>query len=871
MKKSTKENKSVYIMSLEGADLYDHMHKAKLFEEDYVGMIPYSIELIKLEKEMKVNKLKIKEDKKTGKRTTHAVINVKFKQKVKSGKEMIKLLNKKIEGLQDGDYKTKLVEFVEVIKSEQNLSKWNEVKSNDLRKDLYENGFTITKVDEETGEILSQDKYVVYKRSSSKSRTGQCLFILEQLHEEMINWSRMYLPFEKDMSVDLASLLAYESLVGSSLESVITINPKNILIVDDVESKFPQMCNVVRKNEETGFLDSYYEKTMVKNSLFDGESLLESTYFEEGISMQLLRGHMFKSASFSTNIQLFLEDNCPEGIEYDKWKIKNMFNQPMLAKDIHMICTPTSLKALKFSDVIGKPVDMWNHWKKLMKKDKFQMGVVKHEKKSKRGKDEEGNTLQQTSYQMFNSLPLSEETVSRLTVFEKEYVNKLKNDDDFFIEYIIKEANEINSNNMFADLYKINKDIVNTKVFRSFRVKEVHNYVKHIKKGKIRTSGDYAVLLGNGYEFLMHSISKFNGTSMSLHENEIYTNLFGEDGFDKEYVAFRNPHTSPNNVLIAKNVRDTNIEKYFNLSRNIVCVNSIDFAIQDTLSGCDYDSDSMVIFNDEDLIKAGKECFGKYPVCINDVENKKKPYFLNAKCHYEIDAELANSSKNIGRVVNLGQECLSNYWDQLSKGKSPKDLSELMKKVDVMTILSGICIDLAKKFYAINIKSEVENVAKSEWLSSLKPLFWTSVSQNENIKNRVTKFNCPMDFLNVEMDELEKASDHKDLSFLQLLRKHDISKGNRKQEQDIIDDVKKLTKKVNQINSSKLDKKERFTKEKGAIQFYSFSVAKKTVKPNTMYAILVHMVKSKDSSTTKMLKVLHETQREVFLDAFKNN
>ncbi|WP_425204007.1 hypothetical protein [Priestia megaterium] len=870
MKNLTKENKSVYIMSLEGADLFEHMHKSKSIEEDYVGMIPYSLELIKLEKEMKANKLKIKEDKKTGKRTTHAVINVKFKQKIKSGKEMIKLLNKKIKELQNGEYKTKLEQFVEVIEAEQDLPQWEEVTSNILRKELYEKGFTITKVDEETGEILSQDKYLAYKRSSSKSRTGQCLFILEELYEEMINWSRMYLPFEKDMPVDLASLLAYESLVGSSLESTITINPKNILIVDDVESKFPQMCNVIRKDEETGFLDSYHEKTMVKNSLFDGESLLESTYFEEGISMKLLRGHMFKSASFSTNIQLFLKDNCPEGIEYDQWKIKNMFNQSMLAKDVHMICTPTSLKALKFSDVIGKPVDMWNHWKKLMKQEKFQMGVVKHEKESKRGSDANGNTLQQTSYQMFNSLPLSKETVSNLTVFEREYINKLKNDDEFFIEYIIKEANEINSNNMFADLYKINKDIVNTKVFRSFRAKEVHNYVKHIKKGKIRTSGDYAVLLGNGYEFLNHAIGKFNGESMSLHGNEIYTNLFGENGFDKEYVAFRNPHTSPNNVLIAKNVRDTNIERYFNLSKNIVCVNAIKFAIQDILSGCDYDSDSMVIFNDEDLIKAGKECFGKYPVCINDVKGTPNDYFLNADSHYKIDAELANSSKNIGRVVNLGQECLSNYWDQLAKGKSPEDLSELMKKVDVMTILSGICIDLAKKFYAINIKSEVENVAKSKWLSSLKPLFWTSVSQNENIKDRVTEFQCPMDFLNLEMSELEKGEDHKDVSFLQLLRKHDITKGNRKQEQDIVDDVKKLVKKVNQINSSKLDKNERFTKEKDAVRFYSFSVAKKTVKPNTMYAMLVHMIKSKDSSATKMLKVLHETQREVFLDAFKN-
>jgi hypothetical protein len=52
--------------------------------------------------------------------------------------------------------------------------------------------------------------------------------------------------------------------------------------------------------------------------------LLDSRFFEDGIAMKLLRNHMFKSAAFNCNIQKFFVDNCPEGIDYDDWKLSDM-------------------------------------------------------------------------------------------------------------------------------------------------------------------------------------------------------------------------------------------------------------------------------------------------------------------------------------------------------------------------------------------------------------------------------------------------------------------------------------------------------------------------------------------------------------------
>lgn len=622
-------DKPVYIQSLEASDIYEHMERDRELTKKYHGMIPYSLELMKLRKlegENKFTETEVRQSKRDDtnniKYISDDIINVKFKMKVRSGEEIVKGIEKKLAKLDNtvsDDYKMKLNSYKKLIEDENDDDKWKAVKNTDLRRHLYVNGFSIRTVDEKTGEIL-ETKYVVYKRSSSKSRTGQCLFIKEELHEEMINWSRMHLPFEPNKEIDYAGLLAYESLVGSSLESTVKIEPKNMLIITDLESKFKQTCNVVRTGKN-GFLDSFKEEVEVKNSLFDGESLLDKKYFPEKQSMLLLRNHMFKSAAFNTNIQEFLKAKCPPHIDFDSWEIPNMFNEMIKAKDIEFIFTPTSLKALKFSEVIGGKQAMWVHWKQLVSSEGSIFGICKHEKESKRGKDSEGNVLQQTSYQMLNCLPMSPEHMDELTVFERNYISELKNNDEVFIKHIYDEKNDLNSNQMFFDLYHQNNDIVHTKLFRDFRKSTINKYVTHVKRGKVRLNGDYCVLLGNPLEYLYHAIRE-KPEEQVLIGSEIHTTLF-ESG--KELIAFRNPNTSPSNVLVAKNKHVPEIKKWFNLTDNIVCVNAINFAIQDILSGCDYDSDTMVIFDNEKLLELGKKCEGKYLVCINGIIPREHP------------------------------------------------------------------------------------------------------------------------------------------------------------------------------------------------------------------------------------------------------
>lgn len=919
-----KEN--VYILSVEASDIYSHMVRGRELEKKYIGMMPYSLELNKLVKKG----IKIKTDNVSGKIYSDDIINIKFKHKVKSGKDVIKQIIKKIKKVKTKklaevidineddsdievsklltstkDYIEKLKKYIEELK-DQIKPVWSEIKQADLRTLFSENGFYIKCLNKKTG-IVKDTKYIIYKRSSSKSRTGQCLAIKENLYNEMIKWSRMNIDFRPDKKIDYASLLAYESLVGSALENEISIPVSKILLVSDLESKFYQECNVIRKfnvkkfkgefiirdsisgkfkmkikkknaiRRHPAYLDSNSELVEVCNSLFDGESLLQCQYFQDNNSMMLLRNHMFKSAAFSCDIQLFLREHCPEGIKYEEWILYNMLGQPIYAKDVDMICTPTSLKALKFSDELGQYIDMWEHWKQIVNDEGNIFGICKHEKESKRGYDDEGKILQQTSYQMLNCLPMKSEDIKELVRFEKAFINKLKNDDEFFLKYIEDNATDINSHEMFVHLYRRNIDIINTKIFRDFRKSEINKYITHVKKGKIKLKGDYCTILGQPIEFLYHAIGKKVEDdnqifSSLLKDNEIYTKLF-EPGI--ELVAYRNPTTSPSNVLVCKNKKVDIIDRYFSLSKNIVVVNAKNFAIQDILSSMDYDSDSMVLFNEPKLLELGKKCFNKYKVCINKVDSQKNKYEPTKSNMAIIDNQLATSQRNIGEVVNLGQLCMSTYWDLISQGIAEHELKHLLAKVDVMTILSCISIDLAKKMYNIDIEEQIENVSKSGLLKKEKPMFWKYVSK-KNSKN-LQKYNCPMDFLAESMSGLDYAEQRDNVEFEDLLVKKDLVNGDRHQETRIIDYVRKMDSKIKSIYKTYDDAKDEEKKERdryldSVVKYYNYFVSKSSVNENTMFAILTHLAREQNSEIKrKLLNVLYKTQKDIFLNAFQKS
>lgn len=753
MRKITSEN--IYISSFQSSKIYAHNFRDESIKYNKIGSIPLSLELLKLKKEgFRIHKSKI-----NNKLTSRDMINVDFKFKLDSSDTIVKKTQRKVSKLnpeKDAELINKLNSYIELISSKN----WEAISQERLRDYFYENGFYIHQKNYDTGEVESI-KYVFYKRSGSKSRTGRALFIREEFKDKMEIWSNMGLNIPETDEIDLAGIMAYQSLSGSGIKYTKKIPVDKILLITDIDSVFKRNAKVVRTGEN-GFLDSFEEETTIKNSLFDGQSLIIPEYLPNGKSMILLRQHFFKSAAFKCDIQLFLRDNCPHNVEFDTWELKDMFGNKILAKDVHMITTPNSLKALKFSKLLKTnktPKNMYKYWKKVVKRDEELFGVCKNEYASKRGEN-----LQQMSYQMINSLPISKEEVRKLASFEMDFIEKLKNDDEFYVNYLENTSDEMNSNDSWATLYKINKEISKTQEFKNYRREKIKSYLTYVKGGKIRLKGDYCVLIGNPLEMLLHSIEKLPNENGVLNlnyigilkDNEIYNTLHE---FNKEYTAFRNPHTGQNNVAILKNVYNETLDRYFKTSKNMVIINAINIPIQDIFSSCDYDSDSIALFDNDILLEGARRCYNVFPVAINAVSADKNIYRYTNKDKSVLDNILSKSQRNIGEVVNLGQLCMSKYYD------SNMTNDELLKKIDVMTVLSCICIDLAKKFYDIDISKEIDNVRKVIVTNNKieKPLFWSYVSEGVD-KEKLVRHNTPMDYLIEILNEIPIANKRETLN-----------------------------------------------------------------------------------------------------------
>ena len=168
------------------------------------------------------------------------------------------------------------------------------VKIKDLRAHFYENGFYLDGV-----------HYVRYKRSAGSSREGKCLFIDERLYKAMDKWSGCGLKVQ----TDLASWESYKALSLSSIKGTINIPLDGILFVPDYKSIFTE--EVVSVELKDGKLVSEQKQTEIINDIWDGESLLDESVFENGYAdkhMLLLRNKFFKSCAFRTRLQKWIKD-----------------------------------------------------------------------------------------------------------------------------------------------------------------------------------------------------------------------------------------------------------------------------------------------------------------------------------------------------------------------------------------------------------------------------------------------------------------------------------------------------------------------------------------------------------------------------------
>lgn len=891
---------SVYIPSVQASHLYLHHEYNQPLYVKYVGMLPASLELNEL-----IRQGVVPTD--GAKRTSNAIISISFKQAIKTPVEMLadkkdrlirfeavlaKLQNKydmskneankklyedKIE-IQMGKINSLSQQIEELKTMIQSGEAWTKISNKELRTHLYENGFSITSANG----IVTQ--YKISHRTSAAARTGKVIAIRADLYEGMKNWRRMGLELDGRKDIDFVSVLAYESLTSSSIEEMIEINTNSILVIDKEESKFRYNAILVSLDEE-GKMVSKSGTSDFSNEIWDGQALLEEEFFDGEISMKLLRHHWFKAACFRVSVQQFLRDHCPEGIEFDDWYIIDVYNNPIKASSIKMITTESALKFMKVAHVVGDKKQMWKHWCKRVKADGNLFGVVKHEKPSRRMED--NKPVRTLSYQYINSLPITEGQIATLCKYDLEYLDKLKNDHEFFIAHLERTSNEVNGNEMMVKLYQHNPAFIGVDFFRLFKSKKIEDWKKGLLGGKVSVKGaDYYTLLSNPIEMLYKAVNMKPKKKSTLKKYQVYCK--GYD-FDTDLCAMRSPHTAANNVVLLNNTDNALINEYLpNLSKSIVVINCIGVPILTKFSGADMDSDCVYISDSKVLVSVANKC-KKYPVVQHDIDNETKPYTVSLTDQAEIDISLCNDF--IGSVTNSAALLLSSIWDMQSKGEDTTALNDDLSKLIVM---QGLAIDSAKRKSKANIDGELKQISKP----SEHPIWWKYRPTDDNKKkakkekgkkktaNEVDTeieavWNCPMDNIVKQFIKTKPADGIKNVPIKKLLIKREAGKANNNQFNKVID----LLDTMSQIDKSLYrneqmtddEKEENITEKLDNMREHIEIIKKMKINANTMYAIISHYFKDnklKDGEykrITVIMKVLFEAKHDVFMSSFHKN
>lgn len=581
-----------------------------------------------------------------------------------------------------------------------------------------------------------------WKRSSGKARVGQNLFLIDNIKDKCLEWARMGLYFKG--KVDIGSIRAYESLPLSSIIGTIEIDPKGILIIDDYESIFD--WNMSKTWLDNGELKTKTDVIKECNSIWDGQGLLSNKIFDDneiikGKGVALLRNRYMKCAGFCCYIEKFFRKYCEEkGYDYETYEIKDMYHNKIKVKDILLITTPSAIKIKKYNKdekikeqgYIGDGA-----WLQYWKNNCGNIfGICKTEKPSHhciKDKEEKIKTYRNVlSYQMVNTIPFKKDELKKLVKTEIEYIEKLKEDTNFFLqeinqlkdedENIINEEDEFLDDNdvefgssidviqAFIELSKKNPKFVNTQVFKDYRRNFINAYINKLRQGKIRVEGaDYCVACGNPYEMLKATVGEFNGESLTLKNNELYCSRF-VDGED--VIGFRNPSVNVGNIGVQINRYSKKIHEYMNDTTNIVYLNSIEYPILSTYQGEDFDIDSNLLINHPIIVSACKRINKDITaIPVNAVENTgKNNRELTSKNMSDVDHII--SQNFIGKTINLSQEI--NSIMNHAKYNKLLDKCCLGKIYDMTSKLSSIScceIDKAKKqFEDLNVPKELDKM-----------------------------------------------------------------------------------------------------------------------------------------------------------------
>lgn len=712
------------------------------------------------------------------------------------------------------------------------------MKTSELREYIYKNGFDL---------IINGKKehYVRYKRTSSQSRIGCCLFIKEYMYDKMMEYSLAGLSVE-NKQIDLASFESYISLTLSSIIGTLNINKNEILLVPDIESTFTD--KVINSIEKDGKLETKEDTIETTNTITDGMGLLDESKFTgllKGKSMALLRNKLFKANCLNSKIQMFLKEYF--GKEYNTAYVNDMFNNSVKVSNIKLICTPSALKFLKFGS-----------YKQWLDSIDSTFGIVKTDQSQKLFQE----NLVKLNYQIINTLDLGQEQIDELLKPSFDYLYMLKNNISVLRNHIsLRETDSLreasNTNEFILNMMNITDDIAKTKMFTKFRSDVTRSFTKSLKQCNIPVTGTYAHIFGNVFELLTSVVGPYK---QIMYGNTVFTPFFK---FNEEISTFRSPHITMGSCNKTTNVYHYELEKYFNISKDIIIVNAIDNNVMQKLSGCDYDGDECLVTNNKVVLAGIKNNF---LVSTNSTSSIKINEEYNLTNLASLDVR---TSKNyIGEICNLAQHLTSLYWDKKRNNEQVDDIYLDMCKINSLSMIE---IDRAKRQSIIDSQKELRKIRNKYKISKQRPYYFKMFTNCYTYKF----YNCPTDILLKTIENKNIRSKRTQfIKFADLFKTDNISLQDINKVNIIIDIIENNTNQIKKIYANnEYSKQQKYT--------LSHEHNKATInKLSNIYineSIIKYLINLYDNETDKRIKnigrklliILYHSNTIIFNNLFK--
>jgi hypothetical protein len=460
----------------------------------------------------------------------------------------------------------------QIQKTIDNKDLFDEKNVDEIRKIYYNDGFNITyKTYKKDGSVKTEKTihYNMLYRSTGKAKQGNCIFICDRLYKKTKQFMYMGYKLPKN-EAPIVEIGAYASLIASGIVGTIKINPKDIFIMRDIDSKFITNIVSVELDKDKHCIAVDKDNYEVKNTLFDGQGLIDESIFPTWANGYiLLRHHMTKFACFRGYIQKFFKDYYGEN--YETAKITDMFGIEHYVKDIKVITTNNAMKYLKFGL-------SYEYWCQKVNENGNLFGIVKTAHESKLGH------VQKMSYQMINTL--NYDIMPNVVEETLNYINKLKKDDMEFIRYLEKNADFSNDYKVIADLCKNNIQFIQSEYYRERKEYIIRNYVRDFREGRVIQNADNLVIVGSPYAMLLATVGEDVSLDDTFKTEEGTIQCFTKRFKDDTYLAsFRSPHNSRNNIGYLHNVYSDNMIKYFDFDKQIIAINMIGTDFQDRHNG----------------------------------------------------------------------------------------------------------------------------------------------------------------------------------------------------------------------------------------------------------------------------------------------